>query len=74
MRKTEIWVDDVKKYEQLAKHDFSHYAVMDTPFMLTTGKHSVTIIPPDTTTCCRRRVIRSSCSRGSLQSGVEVRF
>ncbi len=43
MRKMEIWVDGVKKYEQDARHDFSHYAVMDTTFTLATGTHSVTI-------------------------------
>jgi hypothetical protein len=43
MRKMEIWVDGVKKYEQDAKHDFSHYAVMDTTLTLTTGTHSVAI-------------------------------
>lgn len=43
MRKLEIWVDGVKKYEQLTKHDFSHYAVMDTTLSLTPGTHNVDI-------------------------------
>jgi hypothetical protein len=43
MRKLEVWVDGVKKYEQLAKHDFSHYAFMDTTMTLPAGTHSVTI-------------------------------
>ena len=43
MRKIEIWVDGVKKYEQLAKHDFSHYASLNCTLTLTTGTHNVTI-------------------------------
>jgi len=43
MRKLEVWVDGVKKYQQLARHDFSHYAFMDTTMTLPVGTHSVTI-------------------------------
>jgi hypothetical protein len=44
MRKLEIWVDGVKKYQQLADHDYSHYANMDTTLTLTKGTHQVTLI------------------------------
>lgn len=43
MRKIEIWVDGVKKYESLARHDFSHYALLNCTLTLTTGTHNVTI-------------------------------
>lgn len=43
MRKIEIWVDGVKRYEQLAKHDFSHYGTLNCTLTLTTGTHNVTI-------------------------------
>ncbi len=44
MRKVEIWVDGVKKYQQTAKHDYSHYGLMDVTMTLTAGTHQVTII------------------------------
>lgn len=44
MRKVEIWVDGVKKYEELAKHDYSHYGLMDVTMTLSSGTHQVTII------------------------------
>lgn len=43
MRKLEIWVDGTKKYEELAKHDFSHYGLMDTTLILPAGTHQVVI-------------------------------
>lgn len=44
MRKIEIWVDGAKKYQQLADHDYSHYANLDTTLTLTAGTHQVTLI------------------------------
>lgn len=44
MRKVELWVDGVKKYEELAKYDYSHYGLMDTTLTLSAGTHQVTII------------------------------
>jgi hypothetical protein len=44
MRKVEIWVDGVKKYQELAKHDYSHYGLMDVTMTLSVGTHQVTII------------------------------
>jgi hypothetical protein len=43
MRKMEIWVDGVKNYEQIASHDFSHYAFLQKALTLSTGSHKVTI-------------------------------
>jgi hypothetical protein len=44
MRKMEVWIDGVKKYEQLADHDFSHYGVLDTTLTLSPGNHRATVI------------------------------
>ena len=44
MRKMEVWVDGVKKYQQLADHDYSHYANLDTTLTLSAGTHQVTVI------------------------------
>ncbi len=44
IRKVEIWVDGVKKYQELAKHDYSHYGLMDVTMTLSVGTHQVTII------------------------------
>jgi hypothetical protein len=44
IRKVEIWVDGVKKYQQTAKHDYSHYGLMDVTMTLSAGTHHVTII------------------------------
>jgi hypothetical protein len=44
MRKVEVWVDGVKKYQELAKHDYSHYGLMDGTVTLSPGTHQVTII------------------------------
>jgi len=45
MRKVEVWVDGEKKYENLARHNYSHYGVLDdVPVTLSPGKHDVTII------------------------------
>lgn len=41
MRKVEVWVDGVKKYEQL--YAFSHYAYLDTSLTLAKGTHAITI-------------------------------
>jgi hypothetical protein len=43
MRKMELWVDGVKKYEQIEWRDFSHYAHLDTTQTLSAGTHNVTI-------------------------------
>ena len=43
MRKMEIWVDGTKRFEQLARHDFSHYASIECTLTLTTGSHDVVI-------------------------------
>lgn len=44
MRKMEVWVDGVKKYQQLADHDYSHYANLDTRLTLSAGTHRVTVL------------------------------
>ena len=44
MRKMEIWVDGVKKYQEIGNHDFGHYGVLDTTLALSTGTHKVTVI------------------------------
>jgi hypothetical protein len=44
MRKMEIWVDGVKKYQEIGNHDFGHYGVLDTTLTLSTGTHKVTVI------------------------------
>jgi len=44
MRKVEVWVDGVKKYQELARHNYSHYGFMDGTATLSPGKHEVTII------------------------------
>ncbi len=44
MRKVEVWVDGVKKYQQTARHFFSHYGLMDVTMTLSAGTHKVTII------------------------------
>jgi len=44
IRKVEIWVDGVKRYQELAKHDYSHYGLMDVTMTLSAGTHQVTII------------------------------
>jgi len=44
MRKLEVWVDGVKKYQEIAKHDYSHYGLMDGTVTLSPGTHDVTII------------------------------
>lgn len=44
IRKVEIWVDGVKKYQELAKHDYSHYGLLDVTMTLSPGTHQVTII------------------------------
>lgn len=44
MRKVEVWVDGVKKYQEIAKHDYSHYGLMDGTVTLSSGTHDVTII------------------------------
>lgn len=44
LRKVEIWVDGVKKYQEVAVHDFSHYGVADTTLTLSPGSHKVTVI------------------------------
>lgn len=44
MRKVELWVDGVKKYQELATHDYSHYGVLDTTVTLPVGTHQVTIV------------------------------
>jgi len=43
MRKMEIWVDGVKKSEQIAYHDFSHYAFLNRTLTLSQGTHKVVI-------------------------------
>ena len=43
MRNMEIWIDGVKRYQQIAKRDFSHYAHMNTTLNLTAGTHKVAI-------------------------------
>lgn len=43
MRKMEIWIDGVKRHEQLAKRDFSHYAHLNTTLNLSAGTHKVAI-------------------------------
>jgi hypothetical protein len=44
IRKVEVWVGGAKKYEQLAKHDFSHYGFLDAAITLAAGTHNVTIV------------------------------
>jgi hypothetical protein len=44
MRKMELWVDGVKKYQEVANHDFGHYGVLDTSLTLSKGTHKVTVI------------------------------
>jgi hypothetical protein len=44
MRKVEVWVDGVKKYQATARHFYSHYGVLDATVSLSPGKHQVTII------------------------------
>lgn len=44
MRKMEIWVDGVKKYQEIGNHDFGHYGVLDTTLTLSSGTHKVTVI------------------------------
>ncbi len=44
MRKVEVWVDGVKVYQEIAKHDYSHYGLMDGTKTLSPGTHQVTII------------------------------
>jgi hypothetical protein len=43
MRKMEVWVDGAKKFEQVAYHDFSHYAFLDKTLTLSKGTHKVAI-------------------------------
>jgi hypothetical protein len=43
IRKVEVWVDGTKKYQQLAKHDFSRYGFLDATITLPAGTHNVTI-------------------------------
>ena len=43
MRNMEIWIDGVKRYQQIAKRDFSRYAHMNTTLTLTAGTHKVAI-------------------------------
>jgi hypothetical protein len=44
MRKVEVWVDGEKKYQEKAKHDSSHYGLMDGTVTLSPGTHQVTIV------------------------------
>jgi hypothetical protein len=44
IRKLEVWVDGVKKYQETAKHDYSHYGLMDVTMTLSAGTHHVTIV------------------------------
>jgi hypothetical protein len=39
-----VWVDGVMKYQDWARHDFSHYGQMNFTATLSKGKHHVTII------------------------------
>lgn len=43
MRKVEVWVDGAKKFEQVAFHDFSHYAFLDKTLTMSAGQHKVAI-------------------------------
>jgi hypothetical protein len=42
MHRMELWVDGVKKYQQLSR-DFSHYAFLDTTIALSAGTHHVSV-------------------------------
>lgn len=44
IRKVEVWVDGVKKYQQIARRDYSHYGDMEGTATLSSGTHQVTII------------------------------
>jgi hypothetical protein len=44
MRKVEVWVDGVKKYQETARHDYSHYGMLDATMTLSAGTHHVTIL------------------------------
>ncbi|HKF47916.1 MAG TPA: VCBS repeat-containing protein [Terracidiphilus sp.] len=44
MRKMELWVDGVKKYQEIGNHDFGHYGVLDTTLTLSKGTHQVTVV------------------------------
>jgi hypothetical protein len=44
MRKVEVWVDGVKKYQETARHAYSHYGLLDATMTLSAGTHHVTII------------------------------
>jgi hypothetical protein len=41
-RKVEVWIDGVKKSEEL-KHAFSYYSFLDASYALAPGKHNVTV-------------------------------
>jgi len=44
MRKVEVWVDGVKKYQETARHNYSHYGFLDVTATLSPGTHRVTIV------------------------------
>jgi hypothetical protein len=44
MRKVEVWVDGVKKYQDTARHFYSHYGLLEVTTTLSPGTHHVTII------------------------------
>lgn len=44
MRKVEVWVDGVKKFQDTARHFYSHYGLLDVSMTLSVGTHHVTII------------------------------
>src|SRR5258706_12652897 len=42
MRKVEVWVDGVKKYQSL--YGFSHYAFLDAGIPLSSGTHAIAVL------------------------------
>lgn len=44
MRKVEVWVDGVKKYQDTARHFYSHYGLLGATMTLSAGTHHVTIL------------------------------
>jgi hypothetical protein len=44
MRKVEVWVDGVKKYQDTARHFYSHYGLLGATVTLSAGTHHVTIL------------------------------
>lgn len=44
MRKVEVWVDGVKKYQEIGRHNYSHYGELDAQMTIPVGTHHITII------------------------------